>query len=89
MYLALENLLSGDGKQFFVFSDPFMFLEVQYYSKHPEQCILLLPSDFERKSISTSSSPDPYMHQRVEQILSQYYPLKIWQADQLRENARS
>ncbi len=52
MSLALESLLSGDGKRFFVFSDPFMFLEVQYYSKHPEECVLLLPADFEQKASS-------------------------------------
>lgn len=86
--LALESPLSADGKRFLVFSDPFMFLEVQYYSKHPEECILLLPADFEQKSISKGTSPDIYMHQRVEVILSRYYPLTIWQPSQLREHAR-
>jgi uncharacterized membrane protein len=86
--LNLETALSSDGKRFLVFSDPFMFLEVQYYSKHPEECVLLLPADFGQKSSSTNSSPDLYMHQRVELILSQYYPLKIWQFDQLREHAQ-
>ena len=28
------------------------------------------------------------MHQRVELILSQYYPLQFWQTDQLREHAQ-
>ncbi len=86
--LAMETFLTSDGKRFLVFSDPFMFLEVQYYSKHPEECILLLPPDFEQRSIPARSSPDLYMHQRVELILSQYYPLKIWQPSQLSEHAR-
>src|SRR5271166_3517244 len=86
--LSLEGLLSSEGKRFLVFSDPFLFLEVQYYSKHPEDCILLLPSDFEQQATLARSSPDPYMHQRVELILSQYYPLRVWRPDQLREHAQ-
>ena len=83
--LALEGALSSDGKQFLVFSDPFLFLEVQYYSKHPDQCVLLLPSDFDTKT--AHSSPDPYLHQRVELVLSDYHPLKFWRLDQLQEHA--
>ena len=49
-YLSLEGTLHSEGKQFFVFSDPFLFLEAQYYSKHPEECILLLPPDFEQEA---------------------------------------
>src|SRR5271157_1860309 len=87
--LSLEGPLSSEGKRFFVFSDPFTFLEVQYYSKHPDECILLLPPDFESQATTTRSSPDPYMHQRVELILSRYYPLKVWRFSQLREQARA
>ena len=87
-YLKLEDTLRADGKQSFVFTDPFLFLEAQYYSKYPNDCILLLPPDFERKGASGGSVPDPYMHQRVELILSHYDPLQIWQAGQLREHAR-
>ena len=49
-YLALEDTLRADGKQLSVFTDPFLFLEAQYYSKYPNDCILLLPPDFERNS---------------------------------------
>ncbi|MGC2112232.1 MAG: glycosyltransferase family 39 protein [Candidatus Korobacteraceae bacterium] len=85
--LAAEPRLTNDGKRFFVFSDPFQFLEVQYYSKHPDECILLLPPDFERQANPIRSAPDPYIHQRVELLLSQYYPLKFWRMDQLRDHA--
>jgi Dolichyl-phosphate-mannose-protein mannosyltransferase len=85
-YLSLETGLRKDGKRFFVFSDPFVFLEAQYYSKYPNECILLLPPDFNLQATARRSTPDPYMHQRVEAILSHYYPLQFWQLDQLREH---
>ena len=86
-YLGLEDTLEGDRKQFFVFSDPFQFLEAQYYSKHPDQCILLLPADFNQHA-RPGRAPDPYMHQRVELLLSGYYPLQFWDLSQLREHAQ-
>ena len=87
-YLSAEGSLHNEGKQFFVFSDPFLFLEAQYYSKYPGECILLLPPDFKQEAPAGRSSPDPYMHQRVELILSHYYPLQFWQVGQLREHNR-
>jgi Dolichyl-phosphate-mannose-protein mannosyltransferase len=87
-YLGLESALQEDGKQFFVFSDPFQFLEAQYYSRYPGQCILLLPAEFQQKVTPGRTSPDPYMHQRVEVLLSQYYPLQFWRLDQLRGHAQ-
>jgi hypothetical protein len=86
-YLSLESALRQEGKQFSVFADPFVFLEAQYYSRYPAQCILLLPPDFNLGNTTGRSIPDPYMHQRVEVILSHYYPLQFWQLDQLREHA--
>jgi len=86
--LGMEDDLNRDGTHFLVFSDAFHFLEVQYYSKHPEQCALLLPDDFDQQASSQRSTPDPYMHQRVEVLLSKYYPLKIWRTDVLRANAQ-
>ena len=85
-YLGLEGTLRDEGKRFLVFSDPFLFLEAQYYSKYPGECILLLPPDFEKEV--SAGRPDPYMHQRVEQILSHYYPLQFWRTGQLREHAQ-
>jgi hypothetical protein len=86
--LAMEDNLNSDGTRFLVFSDAFHFLEVQYYSKHPEQCVLLLPDDFDHQANSRRSTPDPYIHQRVELLLSQYFPLRIWRTDVLRANAQ-
>jgi hypothetical protein len=85
--LAAEDFLSSEGKQYFVLSDPFQFLEVQYYSRHPDQVILLLPADFDRTATHSRVSADPYLHQRVELLLSQYYPLQFWRAEQLRRHA--
>lgn len=86
--LAMEDTLNSDGTHFIVFSDAFHFLEVEYYSKHPEQCALLLPDDFNQQASSRRSTPDPYMHQRVELLLSKYYPLTIWRTDVLRANTQ-
>jgi hypothetical protein len=82
-FLQAESLLQVEGKRYFVFSGPLLFLEAQHYSSHPEECILLLPSDFSRQP---KPGPDPYQHQRLELNLSQYYPLQIWTLDELRRH---
>ena len=82
-FLQAESLLQVEGKRYFVFSGPLLFLEAQHYSRHPEECILLLPSDFSRQP---KPGPDPYQHQRLELNLSQYYPLQIWTLDELRRH---
>jgi Dolichyl-phosphate-mannose-protein mannosyltransferase len=83
-FLEVQSLLQVEGKQYFVFSGPLLFLEAQQYSDHPERCVLLLPSDFSRQP---KPGPDPYLHQRLELNLSQYYPLQVWTLDDLRRNA--
>ncbi len=83
-FLQIESSLQLEGKRYFVFTSPLIFLEAQHYSAHPEQCILLLPSDFSRQ---TKPGPDPYLHQRLELNLSQYYPLNFWTLDDLRNHA--
>jgi hypothetical protein len=87
-YLALEEKFDSEGKHFFVFSDPFLFLEAQYYSKYPGRYVLLLPPDFNPDRAARGAAPDPYMHQRVELVLSDYYPLQFWRMDELRSHAR-
>ncbi|MGA2902236.1 MAG: glycosyltransferase family 39 protein [Candidatus Korobacteraceae bacterium] len=82
-FLQLESALQVEGKRYFVFSGPLLFLEAQQYSAHPEQCVLLLPSDFNREA---KAGPDPYLHQRLELNLSQYYPLQFWTVDDLRRH---
>jgi len=82
-FLDLQSLLQVEGKQYFVFSGPLLFLEAQQYSDHPERCVLLLPSDF---SAQLKPGPDPYLHQRLELNLSQYYPLQVWTPDDLRRH---
>ena len=86
-YLELESSLGVEGKRYFVFSNPLLFLEAQYYSNHPEQCILLLPSDFTPEVDPRRTTPDPYLHQRLELNLSQYSPLQFWRFDDLTKHA--
>jgi len=44
-YLDLQEQLRSEGKRFMVFSSSILHVEVAHYSEHPEECILLLPSD--------------------------------------------
>lgn len=83
----MESSLGVEGKRYFVFSNPLLFLEAQYYSNHPEQCILLLPPDFTPEVDPKRTSPDPYLHQRLELNLSQYSPMQFWGIDDLRKHA--
>ena len=66
-----------------MFSGPLLFLEAQQYSAHPEQVVLLLPADFSHQA---KPGPDPYLHQRLEVNLSQYYPMQIWTVDDLAQH---
>ncbi len=82
-FLQVESTLQLEGKHYFVFSGPLLFLEAQHYAVHPEQCVLFLPSDFDRQE---QNGPDPYLHQRLELNLSQYYPMQFWTIDDLRRH---
>ena len=79
-FLQVESSLQLEGKRYFVFSGPLLFLEAQQYSAHPDEVVLLLPSDFH---LQPKPGPDPYLHQRLELNLSQYYPMQIWTTDDL------
>ncbi len=83
-FLQVESSLQVEGKRYFVFSGPLVFLEAQYYANHPEECVLLLPTDFSQQP---KGGRDPYLHQRLELNLSQYYPLQSWTIDDLRRHA--
>ncbi|HUI84554.1 MAG TPA: glycosyltransferase family 39 protein [Candidatus Binatia bacterium] len=82
-FLQVESSLQLEGRRYFVFSEPLLFLEAQQYSNHPEECVLLLASDFSRQR---KPGPDPYLHQRLELNLSPYYPLQVWTIDDLRRH---
>lgn len=84
-FLEVESTLRMDGKTYFVFSNPLLFLASQYYSAHPDQCVLLLEPDF--TETNRHAGPDPYLHQRLEINLARYSPLKIWSFDQFQRNA--
>jgi hypothetical protein len=86
-FRSLESLLRAEGKHYLVFSPPLVFSEAQYYSSHPNDCILLLPPDFEQQADALQSSPDPYLHQRLLLNLSQFYPLQFWRLYNLKSYA--
>jgi len=86
-FLQLEGSLRAEGKRYLVFSPPLIFSEAQYYSSHPDDCILLLPPDFDQPADVLQSSPDPYLHQRLLLNLSQFYPLEIWRLYNLKAYA--
>ncbi len=87
-FLKLESSLRNEGKQYMVFSPPLVFSEAQYYSQHPDDCILLLPTDFEQQADALQSSPDPYLHQRLLLNLSQFYPMQFWRLYNLKAYAQ-
>ncbi len=82
-FLQVESSLQIEGKRYFVFSGPLVFLEAQYYANHPDECVLLLPDDFNRPT----AGRDPYLHQRLELNLSPYHPMQFWTVDDLRRHA--
>lgn len=82
-FLEVESSLHLEGKRYCVFSGPLLFLEAQHYAAHPEQVVLVVPFDFNHQ---TPGARDPYLHQRLEQNLSQYYPMQIWTVDELAQH---
>lgn len=79
-FLEVEDSLHLEGKRYYVFSGPMLFLEALQYSTHPEQVVLLLPNNFNHIE---KGQRDPYQHQRLEANLSQYHPMQIWTVDDL------
>jgi len=76
-YLDLETPLRDEGKRFLVFSNSILHLEVAHYSKHPNDCVLLLPSDPRHQNIQNL----------MEFKLVPYYPLKFWTFADLKVHA--
>ena len=73
-YLSLEAPLRNEGKRFLVFSSSVLHVEVAHYSQHPDDCVLLLPSDSTHRNIQNL----------MEFKLAPYYPLEFWTFDDLR-----
>lgn len=74
-YLDLEDLVRSEGRAYFVLSKSVVHLEVEHNSKHPEEWILLLPSD---PTISRDL---------MELKLAQYYPFQFWNFSDLEKHA--
>ena len=81
-FINLQGPLGNDGKRYAVFSNPLFFIEAQYYSNHPEECVLLLPSDY-----------TPNVHDALSGAIAQemgwapYYPLQFWRIADLSNHA--
>jgi len=72
--LRLEDALQDDGKEFIVLSSTTLYLEAQFYSKHPEKYRFL-------------ASDDP--RYRIPVYFADYYPLKIWSLNDLKVHGRA
>lgn len=92
-FLGLETPVRLDGKRYVVFSSPLLFIEAQYYSDRPEECILLFPSNFtpDVDPRSASSDSDQKLASlgsfALEVGLSKYDPLQFWKIDDLKNHA--
>lgn len=82
-YLDLERHLGNDGKRYILFSQVLLYLEAQYYSTYPNECILLLPSGYKQNPTAAR-----YQQERMLLNLSHYHPLQFWQFDDLREHSQ-
>jgi len=76
--LSVEDPVRNEGKRFVVFSTGGLYIFAQYYSKHPEQCILLLPPRIGRGWSTTGLAVN----------LAPYYPMQFWKLDDLKQHAR-
>lgn len=77
-YLQVEDSILSSGKQFILFDNPMLHLEAKQYSRHPDDCILLLRQD----------SGEDLPTAQVQVNLSHYSPLRFWKLDDLRRHAR-
>lgn len=73
----MEVALHGEGKRFLVFSSSILHAEIAHYSRHPDDCFLLLPPD----------PTDQTIQNVMELKLAQYYPLQFWTLDELKQHA--
>lgn len=76
--LDLEKNIRADGKQFILCTNSMLHLEAQYYSQHPEQYGLLIPSDAGR-TVPTV---------RLTLAMTDFYPFRVWTAEDLKKHAR-
>ena len=68
-YLELESRLHKEGKHLLLFSSPLLYMQAQYYSRHPDDCILLLPPRFQLEP--------RYQPQLGVLQMSRYFPLHV------------
>jgi hypothetical protein len=76
-YLQLEDSVLANGKHFVLFDNPMLHLEATHYSRHPEECLLLL-RDREKEDIPTA---------RVQVNLSYFSPMTFWRLDDVKRHA--
>jgi hypothetical protein len=77
--LKLEETLRAEGKHVFLCSTGLLYMEVDYYSKHPEQYRLLVPSEKDLEVLNTV---------RYTLAMGRYYPFRFWSPEDLKQHAR-
>jgi hypothetical protein len=77
--LQLETSLRNEGKRFILLTSGMLFLELNYYSKHPEGYVLLVPSAQYLEIANTT---------RYDFGLGRYHPMQFWNLDDLRNHTR-
>jgi len=81
-FLKWEDILRSDGKRFFLFPNSIIYLQAEYYCKHPDEYVMLIASDGLEYPHEPIGRYWPLTHS------ARYYPLHFWKLDDLRNHAR-
>jgi uncharacterized membrane protein len=76
--LQMEHTLRAEGKHFTVMTNGLLYLPLWYYAKHPEEYVLLVPSDEYLEAHNTA---------RYVAGLRLYFPIQCWNPEELRRHA--
>jgi hypothetical protein len=76
--LALENTLRAEGKRFVLLDNGMLYQELWFHSKHPEQYVLLVPSDRYLQTHNTT---------RYSVGLGNFFPMQFWNTDDVCHHA--
>jgi hypothetical protein len=77
--MKLEDSLRSEGRNIFLCSTGLLYMEVDYYSKHPEQYRLLVGSEKDLEVLNTV---------RYTVAMGRYYPFRFWKPEDLQQHAR-
>jgi hypothetical protein len=77
--LQMEAAMQSEGKHFILLTDGLLFLPLNYYARHPEQYVLLVPSAEAAESSNTI---------RYTVGLGRYRPMRFWNLEELKSHIR-